>query len=1025
MDWLQLGAEEPESRRTTIEAYLRKLAVPDAREVARAFADLIGTPAFALGAEHVLQRLGRVGSPRFAILTLLDCVRELESRRGDASPLFVEPILDIVLELGGSSRWAARQLARDPALAVELGLRLSKTPIAGSVSDDFVMPLLSIGRKSEGDAELFDQQLRRFRNRQLLRIALLELKDADVRYTSARLADLASAAFVAAVDFHRPILESEIGVPEPTCEMVVMGMGKLGGRELNFSSDVDVIYLYEHDEGRAGDLSLHPFFVKLCERITSSIARITEHGFVFRVDLDLRPEGRRGPIANSLPGAERYYETWGRTWERAAWVKARPVAGSAALGEQVRRFLRPFIYPRALDYIAIEKLITMKAEIDRQQRRASLRPLGGGLDLKLGRGGIREVEFFVQAHQLLYGGREPRLRKTNTLDALFALEVEGHVNARLRQVLADAYHFLRRVEHRVQIVDAQQTHRVPLDPMARIELARSLGFADADGLETALRSHMVEVRARFESLLGTVEAPDEIPDDVTQLVDPATDEGPQRRQLARLGAKDPDMAQAYLEAAIRLGRSPLHPNAPSSARRRGLLLLSECISSPNVDRALKHLSDFLRAVLGHQVYLEQLDDPRLRRGVARVLGASDLLARILVSSPALLPQVFMTGLIPGRVAIEAELEKRLEVAGDNVERSLDVLRLFQQGELLRIAIAELAQEIDGAEAAWHLSGLAEVLINAALRLALSEQTARYGEPMDPSADLGLVAGGTLGARELGYRSDVDLSVLYRGVGDTRGGTRGSVTVGEFFTRVTQRLLSFLSMRMPSGSLYEVDVRLRPSGSQGALVASVESFVAYHRRTAQLWERQALLRSRPIAGSQEIQHELTHAIQSAAYQAPVGSDAARRIREMRDRMSLERVRPRPRFSGATIDLKLDPGGMIELEFLTQYLQIRHGGVDPSVRTTSTCDALAGLAASEIIPRDLALSLIRAHGRLRKLLTWLRVAHDEMIDHLSLHPDHLRPIALTVGYEGERAHAILKRDLETDRNLIHEAFDRWLT
>ena len=1023
MQWLQLGAEEADARREAIEAHLTALGIPEAKATAHPFAELVRSPTFALGAGRVASRLPGVGSPRHAMLTLLDCFFELEARRGDASTLLVEPILDIVLELGGSSRWAARQLARDPALAVELGLRMVGPSRAGSSGDDFLTPLLGLVRNSGGDVARFDQQLRRFRNRQMLRIALLELRDADVRYTSALLADLASAAFEAALAFHRPLLETEIGVPDPPCDMVVMGMGKLGGRELNFASDVDVIYLYEHDDGCAGALSLHPFFVKLCERVTSSVARITDHGFVFRVDLDLRPEGRKGPLANSLIGAERYYETWGRTWERAAWVKARPVAGSVALGEQMQRALRPFIYPNVRDYSAIEKLVAMKAEIDRQKRRARRRPLGGGLDLKLGRGGIREVEFFVQAHQLLYGGREPRLRKTSTLDALFALEVAGHVNARLRHVLADAYHFFRRVEHRLQIVNEQQTHTLPKDADARLELARSLGFEAADELERVLRGHMTEVRTRFEALLGTVEAPDEVPDVVASLLDPAA--AAPHELLARLGAENPHAAAAHLEAAARLPQGPLHPNAPLTMRRRGLLLLAECVFSPSVDRALKHLPGLLRALLDHRAYLAQLDDPRMRRGVARVLGASDLLARILVSRPALLPQVFLTGQLPRRAALEAELTKRLAVAEGEIERSLEVLRTFQQAEVLRVAIADLAQEIEWAEAARLLSDLAEILIDRALRLSLAEQTVRYGIPENPTAGLGLVAGGTLGARELGYRSDVDLSVLYRGGGETRGGTRGTASVGEFFTRATQRLLSFLAMRMPSGSLYPVDVRLRPSGSQGALVASLDSFAAYHRNVAQLWERQVLLRSRPIAGDADIQRELRAVLAAAAYQAPVGGDAAEKIRSMRNRRRRGRSAGGRRVSGRTVDLKLDRGGLVELEFLVQYLQIRHGVAEPAIRTTSTRDALAALGRTNLIPPQTAESLIAAHDRLRRLLSWLRVAHDEMLDHLALRPDNLRPLALTLGYEGTAAHASLERELEADRSLIHEAYGRWLT
>lgn len=1021
MDWLEVARLEPALRVKEVVGRLEAEGVAEAPKVAPVFSSLLELPVFAIGAGRVATALVRAGSPRRAILALSDCIERLEESRGDSSALFVDPILDIVVELTGASARSARLLASDPALAIELGTRRRQHEGASPI--DFDAACRRIAERAGTDTEQFDRRLRRFRNRQMLRIALAELRDADVRETAAELADLASAAMQAALDHHYPILEAEYGTPDPPCEHVVIGMGKLGGRELNFSSDIDVIYLYEHDEGGAGELSMHQFFVKLFERATASIGRITAQGLVFRVDLDLRPEGRTGPLANSLSSAERYYETWGRTWERAAWIKGRAIAGDLAFGERVQSMMRPFVYRKSLDMSAIEDIVTMKEKIDAARKKAAFRGIGGGLDLKLGRGGIREIEFYVQAHQLLYGGRLPRLRVTNTLEALQLLEASGHVSAQKREALANAYLFLRKVEHRVQIVEEQQTHRLPTDEESRLPIARSLGFKTSEALVAALERHMTDVNETFTSLMGDERVQDTIPPQIDLVLDPMTPEEERVEALAAIGCVEPHAALANLMTAARPTRSPFHPGASSRATKIARRLLYECWKSPSVDRAMRHLPDLMRSIVIHGSYLEELERPALVRGVARVLGASDLLARILVSNPHLFGRVLFSAHLPSREALVATLDSRLATTQiDDIEARLQILRMLKQEELLRTAIADLAGALSAAEVTGRLTALAEVLIGAALELALDEMIARYGAPIDSGAQIAVIAGGTLGARELGYLADVDLSVIYEGSGMTHGGARAAVTVGELYTRAVQRLLAFLAMRMQEGDLYPVDMRLRPSGAQGALVVSFENLQRYHQGVAQLWERQALVRSRTIAGSPALRDKVDAMLRSAAYDAPFPEDGAERIVEMREKMTKERAAKRRRHHRERpFDLKLQAGGLVDAEFLVQYLVLQHGRTHPQLRTTSTRRALAALGQTKLIRPRRAERLIEAYDRIRKLQAWLRVMHDDILDHVDLERERLRPLALAVGFEGEDAAEICERTLMRDTALIRETYE----
>lgn len=993
MDGFELRQRPREERATRLAEHLERVGVAEPLRVARPLARLLDASGFALALNDALPAVAGAASPVAASFALEDVSNRMVEQGLDPTAAWIPAALAVLCPLAGASAWASRVMTNDPALVVELTHRLQQGDLSRRASFERAAKRLA----ATLDTADFDQRLRRFRTRQLLRTAARELRGVPVWETAAELSDVASTALQAALLHHRRKLQERHGVPEPENRAVIIGMGKLGGQELNFSSDIDVIYAYEHDDGGVGDLSPHQFFVKLFERVTASLRDLAP-GFVFRVDLDLRPEGTKGPLTNSVLGLERYYETWGRTWERAAWIRARPVAGDVDLGREILTRLRPFVFRRSLDLDQVENLVEMKRRIDRESgtRRR-------GVDLKLGRGGIREAEFFVQAHQLLLGGRDDRLRSANTLEALRALTAAGHVSARTREELSEALELLRRVEHRVQLLDDQQTHALPADAEERGRVARSLGFDGTSALERQVESAMQTVKRHFDALLGRVEDDDPTPPELETLLDPDAAHGARLEAAHSLGARRPEAAVAHLDAASRVRAGPLHRGAPLSRRRIGERLVRDCLESPDADRALGHLPDLLRGLAAHSSYIKDLESAPIRRGVAQLLGTSDLLARILVHHPPLIPVVLRSPQRRDRAEVEDAVRFAIESSERDLEAQLDALRRLRREELLRTAVADLGGELSIEVVDRRLTDLAEIILECVVELAVEEARERYGELDD--GGLVIVAGGALGACEMSYKSDLDLSAIYVGRGTTRGGRRSPITAAELYTRIVQRVIAFLTMPLASGELYPVDLRLRPSGSQGALVTSLDAFRSYHAERAQLWERQALVRSRPVYGPSHLRAEVARALESAAYDGPPPVPAD--IRTMRERLG-QTAR------GATAsedDLKLGPGGLIELQFLVQLWLLTHAGDEPSLRTPNTRSALARLADGGFIEPPTARVLQGAHDRLRQALNFRRLISE---DASSLPPERRIP-----GELGE-----MTMSLAQARRHIRETFRRVL-
>ena len=940
-------------------------------------------------------------------------------------------LLEALTLLCGSSTMQAALLARRP----ELLRRASRSPwLNRPRSEPELRRVLARAarRLQPDDVAGFHRLLRKLRDREVVRISLRDLRRARVKEVTAELSALACACVDAAVRFHDRRLRARHGPPagleqrEPGAGFCALAMGKLGARELNFSSDVDLIYVYGPDGQTTGERSITHFayFAKLAELVTAAIADKTEDGFVFRVDLNLRPEGRSGPIVNSLRAAELYYQTFGRSWERNAMVKARAGAGDEAVGEALLKALEPFIWRRSLDLEVVGEIQAMKARID---ARAGAE---GHEDLKLGRGGIREAEFFVSALQLLHGGRPEgkALRERAVLPALDRLLFAGVVPSRDRDGLADGYLYLRRAEHRIQMVAGAQTHRLPSGP-ERLALARAMGHRSVEEFEATLAGHREVVARLFAGLMGT--STDEVPldPDLSLLADVDVEKERRLEIARRLGLQDGERALAALEALARR-RTPFSPMGDPAA---AVALLSDTLGTPDPDQALSHLADFAAALTNPEPYFKMLaQHRRSTRLLLSLFGTSDFLSKRFLRHPELIDVLLRTDQVELEKTAErlaAELQVRLEAAGgdgvdDRLERALGELRRFKNEEVLRIAVQDIAGTIELPQVAGQLSDLAELCLGHCLRLAEEEAQAKGWAPPSRLCVIGM---GKLGGRELGYHSDLDLIFLYPG---------GAESGSERYVRLAQRLMAFLQMPLREGRLYQIDTRLRPSGNQGALVISAEGFTRYHVGEAlpggdaragaggpvrsQLWERQALLRARFVGGDEALWSRIqAQVIEPVVYGRAEDRPAlAAEIRRMRERMESELAKE----STQGANPKTGRGGLVDVEFAAQFLQLAHAHGHPSVRTTSTPDALRRLRAAGLLREADFEALARGYDFLRRVELRLRIVHDYGVDHLPSAGPGLAQLARRLGYFGADPGARFLGEYARVTAAVRQAFDR---
>ncbi|HZX94546.1 MAG TPA: bifunctional [glutamate--ammonia ligase]-adenylyl-L-tyrosine phosphorylase/[glutamate--ammonia-ligase] adenylyltransferase [Myxococcales bacterium] len=935
---------------------------------------------------------------------LAGAIRALAARRErygrPASPAALGPLVLVC----AASRFLAQLIAARPRLVDLLGCtRFPHRPAR-----------LRAARCT--DALALARRLRRHKQVEVLRIALRDLSGASVPEVTRDLSRLAARAFDAAVQFHYRRLCTQHGPPAGRTAtgpsgFCVLGMGKLGGEELNFSSDADVIYVYDRDGRTQGQNALDhfAFYARLAESVTASVGSpgaTPEGGFVFRVDLDLRPEGRSGPIVNAIRGLELYYEAQGAPWERFALLKARPIAGDLEAGEEALRALQPFVFRKYFDLKAIDEMRTLKARAEKDAARAA------GIDLKLGKGGIREIEFFVQALQLLHGGRDSNLRVRGTLKALDRLLYAGLISSRDRDELAEAYVVLRRLEHRVQMVAERQTHAIPEDATERERLARRAGYADAAAMERELAVHRAQVESRFRDLLRVAGggAPGEEPR-AAAAADPEAGLAERAAALAELGFDQPDSSAEELSRLARKRGTPFHDPQPL-----GPALVTELAAAPDPDQALRHLADLFGALANPRATTELLaQSPRTTRLLVSLFGSSDFLSRQLLRHPELIDQLVLRGaaaLVREKADLQTDLSNRLRtLPADDVEGALTEIRRFHNEEVLRVGLHDVAGALDVEEVSRQLSDLADVSVEACFALAAADVERRYGKR---DATMVVIALGKLGGRELGYHSDLDLLFVYSAPGEHAANH-------EYFARVAQRLISHLALPLREGILYRIDTRLRPSGSAGPLVISFEALANYHLREARLWERQALLRARPVAGDHDLfTRAFAQVLEPSLYRPIDRATAAKDLLAMRDRMEREIAAESP----GRYHSKLGRGGVVDVEFAVQFLQLVHGGRQPSVRSASTPQALAALLSAGLLALQDHAPLLRGYRFLRRLESRLRIVRDRSVDRLPETGLELLRLARRMGYSGPKAGEELLGEYERTAAEVRAAFLRVL-
>ncbi len=791
------------------------------------------------------------------------------------------------------------------------------------------------------DGDELRRVLRRQRHRGIVRIALREaLGLADVAETSREMAMLAEALVDAALMAVTRTLVGRFGEPVDASgrrvPFVVLGMGKLGGGELNLGSDVDLCFFYETDEAevRGSELTVHELYAKIAQRTTSALADVTEDGFCFRVDLRLRPEGSRGPLVNSLASAERYYEAFGRTWERAALLRAAPIAGDRTFGRVLLQALRPFVIRRKVDPGIGREM----AELLRRSRRELA--VDDARDVKLGRGGIREAEFFVQTLQLVWGGQHESVVVPSTLGALERLRALGLVSPREAETLDAAWAVLRRVEHRIHAFTGYHTHALPTEPEELARFARSLGYADQAGLHAAIDNARAGIAQLFDSLAESEQAP---APELEALAARAA-AGAKEAELAPLvraalpAITDEHEAASHLVRLARRATSPLGQVTFERTPEVALGLLRALREAADVDAALASLADFfgrLSASFPYDRFL--LERPRVLLQLVTLFGASRTLSAALVGHPETIDGVLASQGGPTRAGIDAAHAELARADLDSEERVAGLRRLKRE-TTLQIGLAHVGGTIEPGAVEELLTALAEAQIRVAVEHASRETFASHGvptsEPSGPAEELLVIGLGKLGGEELGFASDLDLVFLYGADGTVVSPRGREVTHAEIFTRVAQRTMRLLSQPDAEGPGYATDARLRPSGSHGLLVVSLASFDRYHQTHAAAWERQALIRARPLGPATALSAQVAERIARLAYE--VGAQPAEDLARMRARIQVELAGENARLYHP----KFGYGGLVDVEFVVQWLQMRHGA-DRTVRSPKTLAALTAL------------------------------------------------------------------------------------
>ncbi|MFW5452316.1 bifunctional [glutamate--ammonia ligase]-adenylyl-L-tyrosine phosphorylase/[glutamate--ammonia-ligase] adenylyltransferase [Thioalkalivibrio sulfidiphilus] len=871
---------------------------------------------------------------RADLVRLLDDFESACARDGLALDHWPEALVRV----WAGSGFAARIAIRRPSLLLEL---IQDGTLARPLGSGEMAARVGAVFQAAQDETALMRDLRLLRQREMMRIVWRDLSgEASLDETLGDLTDLAEHCIDQAAAWVHGQMVQRHGEPRDAegrpQRLVVLGMGKLGGRELNFSSDVDLIFTYPARGESDGEKPLdnQQFFIRLGQRLIRLLDENTAEGFVFRVDMRLRPFGDAGPLAMDFDTLEGYYESHGREWERYALIKARVVAGDREAGRALMRALHPFVYRRYLDYGAFAALRDMKAMINREAARRSR-----GDDVKLGEGGIREVEFIGQAFQLIRAGRDPRLQLRGIRPVLRRLAEMELMPGYVVEQLISAYEFLRRTENHLQMAQDQQTHRLPEDDEGRLRLAFSMDYGDWDSFAHELGRQRRRVQEHFQQVFA---APQGEAEEETGAEGPgqaalaaiwAGDRSGERAQavLAEVGFRDAFKALEWVED---LRESPACRSLTATGRERldqlMPLLLGAAAGAEDPDTVLSRLVTLVRSIARRSVYLSLLvESPMALSQLVKLCDASPWIAQLLTRHPLLLDELLDPRSLYApmdREGLSAELDEELsQIPQDDMEQMMDRLRQFQQVQMLKVAAADIMGVLPLMKVSDHLTWIAEVVLERVLSLVMAQLHARYGrprclidgQPYEPG--FAIIGYGKLGGLELGYGSDLDIVFVHDSAGDQQltDGEK-SLDNSEFFARVGQRIVHVLGTYTGAGRLYEVDTRLRPSGTSGLLVSSLKAFEQYQETKAWTWEHQALVRARPVAGDTRIAEGFAEIRRRILGVCREREKLRQEVREMREKMWSEHASRKE----GQFDLKRDPGGIADIEFMVQYWVLAH-------------------------------------------------------------------------------------------------------
>ena len=853
-----------------------------------------------------------------------------------------------------ASEYVARQCLRYPDEFIALQARLRQ-----SVSKEDLQAQWQSAIESIEDENGLMHALRRFRHREMVRILWRDLAGwSELEETCRDLTALAETCIDGTLNWLYPGLCEQYGTPYyadgSPMNLVVLGMGKLGAWELNVSSDIDLIFAFAEEgetRGEGRTLSHGEFFTRLGQKLIAMLDKQTPEGFVFRVDMRLRPFGDGGPLVTSFDALETYYQVHGREWERYAMIKARPVAGDQASGKELMAMLHPFVYRRYLDYGAYESLRDMKGMIAKQVKRKGMEQ-----NVKLGPGGIREVEFIAQVFQLIRGGREPALQERRVLSVLPLLQKTDVLPEFVVSELMAGYRFLRDVEHRLQSYLDQQTHELPKDEYPRLRLASSMGFDNWQSFYGELEHHRQRVHNHFEQVF---EAPQNVEqEDRNVFYDiwhASLDTESACAALSEAGYQQPELVLKRVNELHR-GRlyQSLSTNGKSRLDRLMPLLLGAAAQVEDSDISLERVLEIIQAIARRSVYLALLvENPLVLSQLVKLCQASPWLSRYLSRYPLLLDELMDVRSLyapPSREDLAAELAEGLaQIDEDDHEQAMETLRHFKHINVLRVVAADVSGVLPLMKVSDHLSWIAEVVLEQALHQAWRHLSGRHGQPAASreSGELGfaVIAYGKLGGLELGYGSDLDLVFLHASE-DQNEMTDGTqpLAVPVFYARLGQRLIHILTTQTPAGVLYDADMRLRPDGASGMLVSNLTAFEDYQLQKAWLWEHQALVRARGVAGDTAVIERFGGIRRTVVGRERDLGELRGEVVKMRRRMRNELARREP----GQVDLKQDEGGMVDIEFLVQYFVLGYAHQYPDLLTwTDNIRILDALATTGLL------------------------------------------------------------------------------